>query len=665
MLNRDLANAVRILSMDGVQKANSGHPGAPMGMAEIAEVLWRKHLKHNPNNPNWINRDRFILSNGHASMMIYSLLHLSGYDLPLEELKNFRQLGSKTAGHPEYGLTPGVETTTGPLGQGFANAVGAALAEKILASYFNKKDFPIMDHFTYTFLGDGCLMEGVSHESASLAGNLKLGKLIALYDSNGISIDGETKNWFIDDTAARFRSYGWQVIDNIDGHNSKEIDDALTEAKKETEKPTIIICTTTIGFGSPAKSGKASSHGAPLGEDEVKAARKALGWKHEEAFFIPDEIYTAWDHRIKGNEDENAWEKLFSRYADAYPEEAEELTRRFSGKLPERTDDVILKFAEEEQKKLGKTATRKASKAVLDTAAPQIPELLGGSADLSPSNLTLWDGAESITGDNARGNYIRFGVREFGMTAIMNGVSLHGGFIPYTGTFLIFMEYARNAVRMASLMQTRSIFVYTHDSIGLGEDGPTHQPVEQLTSLRTTPHLSSWRPADAVETAVAWGEALKKHDGPTALIFSRQGLQTMERTSDQISLIKKGAYTLWESNGTQVPDLILIATGSELELAYESAKAVSSDFINVRVVSMPSPDTFDKQDSAYQEQVLPAACRKRVAIEAAHKDYWYKYTGLDGAVVGMASFGESAPAPELFKKFGFTVENVVKTIKAL
>jgi len=665
MDRKTLANAVRVLSMDGVQKANSGHPGAPMGMADIAEVLWRDYLKHNPNNPDWINRDRFILSNGHASMLIYSLLHLTGYDLPLDELKNFRQMGSKTAGHPEYGLTPGVETTTGPLGQGFANSVGFALAEKILAAHYNRKDFPIIDHYTYTFVGDGCLMEGISHEAASLAGFWKLGKLIAFYDSNGISIDGETKGWFTDDTAKRFESYGWRVIADVDGHDSKAIDAAIRDAKSDDSRPTLICCTTTIGFGSPAKSGKASCHGAPLGEDEVAAARKALNWPHEEPFYVPDYIYAAWDCREKGGKAETEWQELFEKYRKQYPKEAAELMRRFSGDLPESLDSVIADFAEEQQKQMGKDATRKASKAVLDAAAPHLPELLGGSADLSPSNLTLWDGAAEVTADNAAGNYLRYGVREFGMTAINNGIALHGGFIPYAGTFLIFMEYARNAVRMASLMGLRSVYVYTHDSIGLGEDGPTHQPVEQLTTLRTTPNLTTWRPADAVETAVAWGEALKKTSGPTALVFSRQGLQTQERSKKQLGEISRGGYVLWESKASDKPEIILIASGSEVDLARKAADRIAGSGKAVRVVSMPSPDTFEKQNAEYKESVLPNSCRKRLAVEAGHKDYWTKFVGLDGAVIGMDTFGESAPAGKLFEKFGFTVDNVVKTAEKL
>lgn len=663
MDNRNMANALRILSMDGVQKANSGHPGAPMGMADIAQVLWRNHMRHNPKNPQWANRDRFVLSNGHGSMLIYSLLHLSGYELPLEELKNFRQLHSKTAGHPEYAITPGVETTTGPLGQGFTNAVGMATAEKILAAQFNKPKFPIVDHYTYTFLGDGCLMEGISHEAASLAGTWKLGKLIAFYDDNNISIDGEVKDWFTDDTPKRFEAYGWHVIRDVDGHRAEAVEQALLEAQKVTDKPSMICCKTTIGYGSPNKGGKESCHGAPLGEDEVALSRKQLGWQYDEPFFVPEEIYAAWDCTADGAAYEAEWDKLFTAYAAAYPEEAAQFKRRLAGDVPADWADKFDAFIAQWQREDVKVASRKASQMVLDQLGPDLPELLGGSADLAPSNLTKWKGSKAVSGDDASGNYLHYGVREFGMSAIMNGMALHGGFLPYGGTFLIFMEYARNAVRMAALMGLHVVFVYTHDSIGLGEDGPTHQPVEQPAMLRITPNLESWRPADAVETAVAWKHAILRTDGPTALMLSRQNLQPQQRSAAQVKSIDKGAYTIWEQGGT--PEIILIGTGSEVDLAVQAGKRLAEEGKAVRVVSMPSCEVFDKQSPEYRESVLPAAVTKRVAVEAAIADYWYKYVGLGGKIVGMRSFGESGPAGELYKHFGITADAVYEAAKSL
>ncbi len=663
MDRKKLADALRILSIDGVQKANSGHPGAPMGMADLAEVLWRSHLKHNPKNPKWADRDRFILSNGHGSMLIYSLLHLSGYDLPLEELKKFRQLHSKTPGHPEYGYTPGVETTTGPLGQGLTNAVGMALAEKILAAQFNKEKFNIVDHYTYTFLGDGCLMEGISHEAASLAGTWELGKLIAFYDDNGISIDGEVDLWFTDDTAKRFESYNWHVIRDVDGHDYAAIEKAIAEAKAETKKPTMIICKTTIGFGSPNKAGSASSHGAPLGEDEVKLTRKELGWEWDEPFFVPQEIYKAWDHREQGAALEAEWNALFESYKKAYPAEADEFIRRLNGEVPAGWETKFDALTAQWQKEGIKVASRKASQMVLEHLGPDLPEMVGGSADLAPSNLTFWEGSKVITGDDASGNYLHYGVREFAMSAIANGLALHGGIHPYTATFLIFMEYARNAVRMSALMGLRTTYIYTHDSIGLGEDGPTHQPVEQAAMLRLTPNMESWRPADAVETAVAWKRAILRKEGPVALMLSRQNLTPLERDSEQLGNIEKGGYVLYETNDK--PELILIATGSEVELALEAAKRLEADKRSVRVVSMPSCELFDRQSDAYREAVLPNAITKRVAVEALITDYWYKYVGLEGRIIGMRSFGDSAPADELFKFFGITTDAVYEAAKEI
>lgn len=658
---KTLANAIRFLSMDAVQKAKSGHPGAPMGMADIAEVLWRDFLNHNPTNPNWADRDRFVLSNGHASMLIYSLLHLSGYEVSLDDLKNFRQLHSKTPGHPEYGYTPGVETTTGPLGQGIANAVGFAIAERTLAAQFNRPGHDIVDHYTYAFMGDGCMMEGISHEACSLAGTLQLGKLIAFYDDNGISIDGQVHGWFTDNTAERFDAYGWHVISGIDGHDAASIKAAVEAAKKITDKPSLLICKTTIGFGSPHKAGTADSHGSPLGDAEIAETRKALGWEYG-AFEIPQEIYKEWDAKEAGKAKEAAWDAKFAAYAAQFPELAAEFKRRVSGELPANWEKDSKAFIENLQQNPSSIASRKASQNALEAFGKVLPEFMGGSADLAPSNLTMWSGSKALNEDKA-GNYIHYGVREFGMSAIMNGIALHGGFVPYGATFLMFMEYARNAVRMAALMKIRSIFVYTHDSIGLGEDGPTHQPVEQMASLRVTPNVSTWRPCDQVESAVAWKYAIDRKDGPTALIFSRQNLAQQPRTPEQLANIEKGGYILKDCVGT--PELIFIATGSEVELAVSAYEQLTAEGRKVRVVSMPATDAFDKQDADYREAVLPASVKARVAIEAGIADYWFKYVGLDGAIVGMRSFGESAPANELFEEFGFTVENVVTQAKSL
>ena len=658
-----LANAIRVLSMDAVQKANSGHPGAPMGMADIAEVLWRDFLKHNPTNPKWADRDRFVLSNGHGSMLIYSLLHLTGYDLSIEDLKQFRQLHSKTPGHPEYGYAPGVETTTGPLGQGITNAVGMAIAEKTLAGQFNREGHEIVDHYTYAFLGDGCLMEGISHEACSLAGTLGLGKLIAFYDDNNISIDGHVDGWFSDDTAQRFEAYGWQVIRNVDGHDAEQIKFAIENAKAEKDRPTLIICKTIIGYGSPNKSASHDCHGAPLGNEEIELTRKALNWTYA-PFEIPADIYAQWDAKAKGAEQERAWDAKFAAYEAAYPELAAEFKRRVSGELPANWAQESQAFVEKLQANPAAIASRKASQNAIEAYAHVLPELLGGSADLASSNLTLWSGSKPIRADhNVDGNYINYGVREFGMSAIMNGIALHGGFIPYGATFLMFYEYAHNAVRMAALMKQRSIFVYTHDSIGLGEDGPTHQPVEQTASLRYIPNLETWRPADQVESAVAWKAAIERKEGPSALIFTRQNLQQQPRNAAQLADIARGGYILKDSAGT--PDLIFIATGSEVELAVKAGEVLEAEGKKVRVVSMPSTNVFDKQDAAYREAVLPKAVTKRVAIEAQLSDFWYKYVGFEGKIVGMNSFGESAPANELFKLFGFTVENVVAKAKEI
>ena len=658
---RELANAIRALSMDAVQKANSGHPGAPMGMADIAEVLWRDYMNHNPTNPHWADRDRFVLSNGHGSMLIYSLLHLTGYDLPMKELENFRQLHSKTPGHPEYGYTPGVETTTGPLGQGIANAVGFAIAERTLAAQFNREGHDIVNHHTYAFMGDGCMMEGISHEACSLAGTLKLGKLTAFYDDNGISIDGHVEGWFTDDTAKRFEAYGWHVIRGVDGQNSDAIKAAIEESHKVTDRPSLLLCKTVIGFGSPNKHGTHDAHGAALGVDEVAATRKELGWNYP-AFEIPQDIYAAWDAKEAGKAKEKAWDDKFAAYASAYPDLAKEFKRRVSGELPENWEADAQKFIEGLQANPANIASRKASQNTLEEFGKILPEFLGGSADLAPSNLTMWSGSKSL-GDDIAGNYIHYGVREFGMTAISNGIALHGGFLPYSATFLMFVEYARNAVRMASLMKIRNVFVYTHDSIGLGEDGPTHQPVEQMASLRVTPNMSLWRPADQVESAIAWKYAIERNDGPSALIFSRQNLTQQPRTAEQLANVARGGYVLKDCEGK--PDVILIATGSEVGITVEAADKLAAGGTKVRVVSMPSTDVYDKQDTAYRESVLPKDVPARLAVEAGIADYWYKYVGLNGGVVGMTSFGESAPAEQLFKEFGFTVDNVVAKAQAL
>ncbi|KZM40685.1 MAG: transketolase [Marinomonas sp.] len=655
---KDLANAIRALSMDAVQKANSGHPGAPMGMADIAEVLWNDFLKHNPSNPQWADRDRFILSNGHGSMLIYSLLHLSGYALPIEELQQFRQLHSKTPGHPEYGYTEGVETTTGPLGAGISNAVGMAIAERTLAAQFNREGHDLVDHFTYCFLGDGCLMEGISHEACSLAGTLGLGKLVAFWDDNGISIDGHVEGWFTDNTPKRFESYGWHVIADVDGHDPVAIKAAIEEAQSVTDKPSMICCKTVIGFGSPNKSGSHDCHGAPLGDAEIAAAREFLNWEHA-PFEIPADVYQGWDAKEDGAAAESAWNDKFAAYQAAHPELAAEYERRvIKGELPADFEAKANAYIQECQEKAENIASRKASQNAIGAFGAALPELLGGSADLAGSNLTLWSGSKGIQ-DDAAGNYIYYGVREFGMSGIMNGVSLHGGFINYGATFMMFMEYARNAVRMSALMGIQNVFVYTHDSIGQGEDGPTHQPVEQLANLRMTPNMSVWRPCDAAETAVAWKASIERRDGPTSLVFSRQGLKAQARTAAQLADVAKGAYVLSDCEGTA--DLILIATGSEVQLALDSAAALTEQGKKVRVVSMPSTTTFDAQDAAYKESVLPRAITKRVAIEASHVDFWFKYVGFDGATVGMTTFGESAPGGVLLKHFGFSVENVVAT----
>ena len=655
---RDLANAIRALSMDAVQQANSGHPGAPMGMADIAEVLWNDYLVHNPADPDWVNRDRFVLSNGHGSMLLYSLLHLTGYELSIEEIKNFRQLHSKTPGHPEYGYAPVVETTTGPLGQGVSNAIGMALAEKVLAAQFNRPGHNIVDHQTYTFLGDGCLMEGISHEVCSLAGTLGLGKLIAFYDDNGISIDGEVEGWFSDDTPARFEAYGWQVVPDVDGHDSAAIKAAVEVARGEPNKPTLICCKTIIGFGSPNKQGKEDCHGAPLGADEIVLAREQLGWAHA-PFEIPSDLYEGWDASAKGASAQSSWNEQLDAYRKEFPDLAVEFERRTSGQLPTDFGEKADAYIADCQAKMEKVASRKASQNCLNAYGPLLPELLGGSADLAGSNLTIWSGSKDISADNADGNYIYYGVREFGMSAMMNGIALHGGFINYGATFLMFMEYARNAVRMAAIMKQQSIFVYTHDSIGLGEDGPTHQPVEQLSALRSTPNLNTWRPCDTVESAVCWKSAIENQNGPSALVFSRQGLAPMPRTDEQVAAISRGGYVLKDSAD---PQAILIATGSEVELAMQASDTLAGKGISTRVVSMPCAEIFSAQGVDYRDSVLPPAVRARVAVEALHADYWHKFVGLDGRVVGMRSFGESAPGGELMNEFGFTVENVVANV---
>ena len=651
------ANALRILAADAVQQANSGHPGMPMGMAEIAEVLWQRHLIHNPSNPNWFNRDRFVLSNGHGSMLIYSLLHLSGYDLTIQDLKDFRQLHSKTAGHPEYGITPGVETTTGPLGQGISNAVGMAIAEKVLATKFNTKMHKVIDHMTYVFTGDGCLMEGISHEACSLAGTLGLGKLVVFYDDNNISIDGEVDGWFTEDIPARFQSYGWEVITNVNGHDPEEINAAIKKAKNSQDKPTLICCKTIIGKGSPNKEGTASTHGSPLGEEEIAEMRKDLGWDNK-PFDIPDSVYEAWDAKEQGNSQEEEWNHLFDQYQKDNEELSSELRRIMNGDLPEGVEEAIYGFVDDVQKDLPNLATRASSQRVLNVLGPLIPELVGGSADLTGSNNTNWDGTIEIRSDNFAGNYINYGVREFGMTGIINGMVLHGGIRPYGGTFLTFLDYARNAVRMAALMKIQTMLVYSHDSIGVGEDGPTHQPVEHLTSLRTTPNLETWRPCDTSETAISWLAALENSDKPTALILSRQGLPNFERTAKQIDSIKKGAYTLYEPK--EKPELIFIATGSEVEVAMAVAEEVK-DKTPIRVVSMPCSERFDVQSDDYKDSVLGKGI-KRVSIEASHADWWRKYVGLEGEVIGMDSFGESAPGKALFEHFGFTKEQIISKL---
>ena len=659
---RELANAIRALSMDAVQKANSGHPGAPMGMADIAEVLWNDYLKHNPANTKWPDRDRFVLSNGHGSMLLYSLLHLTGYDLPMEELKNFRQLHSKTPGHPEYGYAPGVETTTGPLGQGITNAVGMAIAEKVLAGQFNRDGHHIVDHYTYVFLGDGCLMEGISHEACSLAGTLGLGKLIAFYDDNGISIDGHVEGWFTDDTAKRFEAYGWHVVRDVDGHNADAIRKAIQDARSVNDKPSMICCKTVIGYGAPNLCGSHDCHGAALGEAEVAATRENLGWKHA-PFVIPQEIYAGWDAKSKGAAAEKSWNDKFAAYQKAHPALAAEYARRMKGELPKDWATKSAEFIKSVDAKAETIASRKASQNALNGYGPVLPEFLGGSADLAGSNLTIWKGSKGISNTVSDGNYIYYGVREFGMSAIMNGIALHGGFIPYGATFLMFSEYARNALRMAALMKIRSIFVYTHDSIGLGEDGPTHQGVEQTATLRLIPNMSVWRPCDAVESAVAWKFAVEREQGPSCLIFSRQNLPHQTRDAAKLENIVRGGYILSEAEGGK-PQAIIIATGSEVGIAVEAQKLLAAKGKKVRVVSIPSTDVFDAQDAAYRDSVLPKGV-KRVAVEAGVTGGWYKYVGLDGKIVGLDRFGESAPAGALFKHFGFTAENVAKAVEEL
>ena len=659
---KELANAIRALSMDAVQKAKSGHPGAPMGMADIAEVLWNDYLKHNPANPKWADRDRFVLSNGHGSMLIYSLLHLSGYDLPMDELKNFRQLHSKTPGHPEYGYAPGIETTTGPLGQGITNAVGMAIAEKVMAGQFNRDGHHIVDHYTYVFLGDGCLMEGISHEACSLAGTLGLGKLICFYDDNGISIDGHVEGWFTDDTPKRFEAYGWHVVRGVDGHNADAIKKAIQEARSVNDKPTMICCKTVIGFGAPNLCGSHDCHGAPLGDDEIAATRENLGWPHA-PFVIPEDIYAGWTAKDKGAKAEADWNSKFAAYKKAHPELAAEFERRMKGDLPANWSEQAWAFIKSVDAKAETIASRKASQNALNGFGPLLPEFLGGSADLAGSNLTIWKGSKGISSTVSDGNYIYYGVREFGMSAIMNGIALHGGFVPYGATFLMFSEYARNALRMAALMKVPTIFVYTHDSIGLGEDGPTHQPVEQTATLRMIPNMSVWRPCDAVESAACWKYAVERKAGPSCLIFSRQNLKHMTRTPEQLEDISRGGYILRDCEGT--PEAIVIATGSEVELAVAAYDELTAKGRKIRVVSMPSTDAFDAQDKAYRESVLPPNVTRRVAIEAGVSSYWAKYVGLVGKVIGIDRFGESAPAGQLFKEFGFTVENVVKTVESV
>ena len=655
---RELANAIRAMSMDAVQRANIGHPGAPMGMADLAEVLWNDFLKHNPANPDWVNRDRFVMSNGHGSMLMYALLHLSGYDLSMEDIKDFRQLHSKTPGHPEFGYTPGIETTTGPLGQGLANAVGMALAERTLAAQFNQAELEIVDHFTYVSVGDGCLMEGISHEACSLAGTLALGKLIALYDQNQISIDGDVSGWFTEDVPARFEAYNWHVIRDVDGHDPEQVKTALQTAQSVTGKPTLICCRTIIGWGSPNKQGKESSHGAPLGEDEVALVRETIGWQYS-PFVIPDEQYEAWDAKEAGSRHEAEWQEIFNKYQKQYPELAKEFQRRMQGELPENWSNTCATYIQECIDKAENIASRKASQNALNSYGQVLPELFGGSADLTGSNLTAWSGSSWLNNGAEDGNYLSYGVREFAMVAVNNGMALHGGFIPYGGTFLIFSDYARNALRMAALMKQRNISVFSHDSIGLGEDGPTHQAVEQAATLRMIPNMSVWRPCDAVETAVAWQAAVENKNKPTSLLLSRQGLPHIQRSAEQIKQIEKGAYVLADNSGK--PDLVLIATGSEVSLAMEAATKLQHH--NIRVVSMPSTDTFDAQDEQYRNSVLPPDCRKRIAIEAGSPDYWSKYVGLDGDVLGVPTFGESAPGAEVYKHFGITTTGLCELIE--
>jgi transketolase len=660
---RDLANAIRFLAADAVEAAKSGHPGMPMGMADIAEVLWNDFYRHNPNNPKWFNRDRFVLSNGHGSMLHYALLHLTGYDLPMDELRRFRQLHSKTAGHPEASETPGVETTTGPLGQGLANAVGFALAEKVLARRFNRPEYEIVDHTTWVFLGDGCLMEGISHEVCSLAGTLKLGKLIALYDDNGISIDGAVHGWFTDDTPKRFEAYGWQVIRNVDGHDPVEIAQAIRTAQAETEKPTLICCRTVIGWGAPNKCGSEGCHGAPLGKDEIAATREKLGWAHA-PFEVPEEIYAGWRAGNAGSAREEQWNRVFDRYRQQFPELAAELVRRSRGELPENWQDAAWAYVRKLQADGLTIASRKASQMALDAFGPLLPEIIGGSADLAHSNLTLWKGSKDVKSEDPNANYVYFGVREFGMSAIANGLALHGGFVPYDATFLVFSDYSRNALRMSALIPANVVHVFTHDSIGLGEDGPTHQPVEHLASLRYIPNNHVWRPCDAVESAVAWKCAIERRNGPSCLVFSRQNLQHQLRDEQQLQDIARGGYVLMDAADAR-PELILMATGSEVELAMQSARKLGEAGRKVRVVSLPCPNVFDAQPLEWREAVLPSWCRKRVAIEAGVSDYWRKYVGLDGAVIGIDTFGASAPAEKLFPHFGFTVEKIVAAAQAL
>ncbi|MEC7910581.1 MAG: transketolase [Pseudomonadota bacterium] len=659
--NSELANALRVLSMDAVERANCGHPGMPMGMADIAEVLWRKHLNHNPTNPDWFNRDRFVLSNGHGSMLLYSLLHLSGYDLSIEDIKDFRQLGSKTPGHPEFGITPGVETTTGPLGQGLANAVGMAIAENLLSSRFNTEDFSLIDHFTYVFCGDGCLMEGVTHEACSLAGTLKLGKLIVIYDDNDISIDGEVSAWFTEDIPKRFDAYGWHVIPNIDGHNSNQIDKAIHQAKETLDQPTLICCKTEIGKGSPNKSGTASAHGSPLGEEEIALTRKELNWKHP-PFSIPKEIYSNWSAKETGSDKEEAWKELFKRYSQKYSDLAKDFTRCcLEREMPENFEQEINGFINKLQNEQVDIASRKSSEIVLNFLGPLLPELFGGSADLSGSNNTRWSGSKSINESVDGANYLYYGVREFAMSAIINGMVLHGGYIPYGGTFLTFLDYARNAVRLSALMKIPSIFVYSHDSIGVGEDGPTHQPIEHLSSLRSTPGIETWRPCDTVETAVSWKAALFNKRSPTAIILSRQSLKAQERNKNQINLIEKGGYILLDSEGA--PDLVIISTGSELGMVVEAVQELGPEK-SIRVVSMPCTERFDKQEESYKQKVLGKDVLK-LAIEASHNDWWRKYVGLEGKIIGMKDFGDSAPGPVLQKHYGFDKENIIEVIKSI